>query len=521
MDVIKNFWPHHNKFFGLRNKFRIIVSLFLIVIFSVVTIVLVNNNSSSLTQRVTDQAKAYADLSNKPLADAYDLYFNSGYLEFKDSFTNILNLDKNVTRIQILDTSNNILFDSEDLNQLTPPSKKTITEDYVLTAIKQTEPTYIYAENGQHIQQIIYPTYDNWGGRRYTIRYFVSYDEVLRSATVISYIIISIAATFLLLSFFSISLLVNKVIINPIEKVAKGATLISSGVFDHSISVNTHDEVEDLATAVNKMAQTLHKDITSLQEVDKLKDEFIAIASHNLRTPLTIIKGYLSFFKNGQTGELSTEQFRYVNLVSENVNQLDSLVEDLLSVVYFESGNTSLIKKPTNLLDIAEEAMRLYQQAAVDKTVLLVLQPPIRPIPIINLDQTRISQVMKNLLDNAIKFSRPGSEVSIAIEVGLNDVIVHVSDQGVGISPEEIQKLFQKFHRATSILNYSYIGEGISLYISKLIISAHNGKIWVTSELNKGSVFSFSLPIHSSIPDTPFTHTPKVLARQPDIRRRF
>ncbi|MCL4365750.1 HAMP domain-containing protein, partial [Patescibacteria group bacterium] len=304
--------------FGLKSKFSFVIALFLLLIFGLMAFILVQNSNDNLTKQVTSEAKSYANLSNKPIVEAYKLYFDSGYLKFREILSTLLALNTNISRVVIYDANGLLLVDSRDLPVGKPPSQNKQPDQSIITAAQGLKPLYINNKTNNQIGEIIYPHEDSWGNRSFVVKYFVSYDQVLTSVNKIKTNIIILAVFSLIISFIVISWLIGRIILNPIEIVHQGALLISQGKFDHEIEVKTRDEVEELATSVNKMAKKLQKDIESLQQVDKLKDEFITIATHHLRTPITAIKGYLSFLGKGRLGELNEEQSKYVKVITQS-----------------------------------------------------------------------------------------------------------------------------------------------------------------------------------------------------------
>lgn len=483
--------------FGLKNKFRLIIALFLLIVFGSVAFVLISTSNDNLTEQVVSEAKSYASLSNKPIVEAYKLYYDSGYLKFREVLNNILSLNSSISYILIYDANGFLLADSRSLPLEKPVMNNQQFDQSAEDVVKDARPVFVSSQNNNQINEMIYPYEDSWGNRSHAVKYFLNYEKVLRNAVNIQNKILILAVSSVVFSLIIISFLVGKTILNPIEAVCRGAQIITGGKLNYEINVKTHDEVEDLASAVNKMARTLQKDIESLQMLDKLKDEFIAIASHNLRTPMTVIKSYLDFLQKGRLGSLNTEQLKYVKVITEHTNRLSYLIEDLVNVVHFESGNTGLIRGATDLLFVSREVFQNYSLEAIKKGVSLNLIKPLMVLPQLKLDKQRISEVLRILVDNAIKFSKPGGFVEIAFGIEDNYLITHVKDNGAGISGEEIKNLFQKFHRGTDMLKYEYSGAGLSLYIARLIIRAHGGEIWAESQLNKGSVFSFRLPINS------------------------
>ena len=265
------------------------------------------------------------------------------------------------------------------------------------------------------------------------------------------------------------------------------------GNLSHTIEVKTKDEVEDLAFAVNQMAQTLRKNIEDLKELDKLKDEFVFLASHNLRTPLTVIKGYIEIIQQDKT--LGEDILSQIKKISTSTKELEEITETLLSLVSLEKGEEKFEKVAVDIGDMIKRICEGLNKKMTEKRVTFTFELPTEPLPRIKIDKNRIIQAFTGLIDNAIKFNKEGGQVVIKIEKKTKEVLVSIQDTGIGISKEEVSNIFKKFHRATDVLTYNYVGIGLGLYLTKLIIEAHRGKIWFESEPNKGTTFYVSLPL--------------------------
>ena len=252
---------------------------------------------------------------------------------------------------------------------------------------------------------------------------------------------------------------------------------------------------EQRLSAIRDRDEAIEKS-TRQKEVNRLKNEFIAIASHNLRTPLTTLKGYLDVFISGNGDAMGKEQrtSMYENM-QINLQRLHHLIEDLLNVVTLENEEYHLVTVQTDIFDVIKRVIEEMRLPAKQKKVTLEVIKSEKPLPLISIDPKRISEALSNLVDNAIKFSKEGGNVTITAKQEGSQVVVMVKDRGVGIE-EEVQKtLFQKFHRGTDVLTYDYEGVGLGLYIAKLIVEAHGGKISFESVREKGSTFYFSIPL--------------------------
>jgi hypothetical protein len=296
-------------------------------------------------------------------------------------------------------------------------------------------------------------------------------------------LIFTIAATVLLL---------NRLFISPLREVSESANIISSGNFSHEIKSSRTDEIGDLAASVEKMADYLKADIAKLRELDKLKSEFMMITSHNLRTPLAIMQGYIEMAESAKS---VNELKDIVDVIEESVVRLHLLAENILTISTLETGRTSLRKTSVDLADFVENIGKEFSLLARKKGLNWEFNNAIDKDLSVKLSSTNMRSAPGNLVDNAIKFTKTDGSVKVDARLKNGQFIFIVSDTGAGIKSEEIPKLFTKFHRSTSDSSYDYEGAGLGLYLSKLIIEQHGGKIEVESELGKGSTFDVRLPL--------------------------
>lgn len=481
---------------SLRVKFSLLILFILFIVFSISSGVLIYRNISTQRTNLISQARAFAKLSAKPIGSTYSLYFGSGYLKFDELIREILLLSPDIKKIQIISVTGEILFDSEDLETGKSIETKVLNDQDILDKINSNSG----GETPQRTvnstpDEIIEPYFEDFGAHPFSIRYFISYESVVENllSTVVTTSILS--AIFFIGSIVLLITVINRTILNPMEVVIKGSKRISRGDLSHKIEVDTKDEVSDLASAVNQMAQTLRKNIEDLKELDKLKDEFIFLASHNLRTPLAVIKGYVSSLLENKS--LAKEVRHEVSAVETSTKQLETVTETLLSLVSLGKEEKHLVRVPVDLKKLLEQISGKLGKEAIEKEVSFIFELPTEPLPKIKLEKERIGQALTNLIDNAIKFNKKEGKVIIKLEIKRKEVIISIKDEGIGISEDEKDKVFKKFHRATDVLTYNYVGIGLGLSLTKLIVESHQGKIWFESESGKGSTFFVSLPINS------------------------
>ena len=227
-----------------------------------------------------------------------------------------------------------------------------------------------------------------------------------------------------------------------------------------------------------------------LQQLDKIKSDFVSNVAHEFRTPLTIIKGNVDLVNKGGLGSVAPAQKEMLDGAINIVNRLSRLVNDLLDISKIESGKMELKKEPVDINTIIEENLVTFDKAIKDKKQRLQ-KDLAKDIPRINADEDKVTQVFVNLLSNAMKYTPESGQISIKTVNLEKEIMVEISDTGEGVAPDNLDKIFDKFTRVTAEKKE---GTGLGLPIVKDIVNLHNGRIWVKSELGKGSQFYFTLP---------------------------
>ncbi len=245
---------------------------------------------------------------------------------------------------------------------------------------------------------------------------------------------------------------------------------------------------------LEKLTNQLEKANKKLKKLDTLKDEFISIASHQLRTPLTVIKGYLSMIMEGDFGEVNGKQIDPMHKITESSDRLVQLVENILNVSRIESGRLKFNFTKVQLEDLVKSVVDELINKAKLKLLKLNFNMPALPLPRVKIDEEKMRQVVINLIDNSIKYTDKGS-VTVDLKQSGNNLEFSVSDTGVGIKKDDLRKLFQKFSRGTGATSITE-GTGLGLYVARQMVEAHKGKIWAQSKgEGMGSRFCFTLPI--------------------------
>jgi len=225
-----------------------------------------------------------------------------------------------------------------------------------------------------------------------------------------------------------------------------------------------------------------------LKSLDEMKDEFLAMSAHELKTPLTPMISFIQLILNEKLGKVSEEQKEALEIISHETRRLLDSVNKIMYLTKLESKKIEPILGDLQLSDLIQDIVKSMEQSAAQKKIILTQK--IAKLPLIKADRDHMRDVVSNLVDNAIKFTPEGGKISVEAKEEKDHILVKVKDTGIGISNEDISKLFTKGFQ----VDHSNPGMGLGLSICKKLVEAHGGKIWVESELGKGSTFCFTLP---------------------------
>jgi K+-sensing histidine kinase KdpD len=231
--------------------------------------------------------------------------------------------------------------------------------------------------------------------------------------------------------------------------------------------------------------------IREARQADRLRSEVMATLSHELRTPLASIKGYATALLLEETAWPEEKQAEFLRRIDEECDNLQAMISEVLDSALIDAGQLTIEYEPVRLSRLTQ-AVAEDMQRRTDQHRILVDFPA--NFPIVDADPRRIRQVLRNILDNALKYSPAGGLVIVRGETRPADVVISVADQGVGISPEDLIPLFEKYFRVKSATGYHVAGTGLGLPVARAIVEAHGGRIWAESKLGQGTTLFFSLP---------------------------
>jgi signal transduction histidine kinase len=286
---------------------------------------------------------------------------------------------------------------------------------------------------------------------------------------------------------------------NPYSK--QDIDLIESLAQQFSVALENaklHSEVQDLSENLEKKVQKqvgeLQTAYKKLQRIDQMKTEFISIVSHQLRTPLSVIKGHLSMVNEGVYNEEPEKKAKVLNDVYEANERLIGLVNDVLNASRIQSGRVEIKKEKADIVKVISDVVEKLMPSAKERGLKMVFHKPKKDFPEVNIDPSKVENILINFIDNAIKYTNTGS-VEVYLYEEEEEVMIKIKDTGEGMDQKELEKLFETFSRGGAGKKYWIQGAGLGLYIARQFTELHNGKVWAESEgKGKGSSFYIKLP---------------------------
>jgi len=288
---------------------------------------------------------------------------------------------------------------------------------------------------------------------------------------------------------------------NPLAMLTMALSRVKEGFYGEKINYTTSDEIGTLAHTFNLMSETIQKKEEEAKKIEIAKDEFLAMITHELKTPLVPIQGYADILLGEHLGHLNKSQKERLEIIKSSSTTLLQLISDLLDAQKLELGQLKIIKQTNNLKDTISKIITLITPQAISDEIELVNH--VKTDIYAYYDEERISQVLTNLIKNAFKATTKKGKVDIFVEDLPDEIKVLVKDNGIGLPHDALDKIFRKFYQVDTSSTREKGGSGLGLSICKGIIETHGGKIWVESELGKGATFSFTLrKIEKSVPSS-------------------
>lgn len=291
-----------------------------------------------------------------------------------------------------------------------------------------------------------------------------------------------------------IGLLVFRLLTDRLTNITNTVVAFEHGQLDERVKIRSNDELGKLALSFNQMADTLVANMDDIKQVDRLRRELIANVSHDLRSPLASIQGYLETIQQKEEDKTLSDEDRskYYDIVVRNTKKLGNLIAELFELSKLDAKNVQPDLEPVSIAELAQDLVMQFQPQAKSKNIVLQTKLPSEPLKLVNADIALMERAISNLIDNALKNTPSGGTVSITPANDGDKVIVKISDTGVGISDEQIARIFDRFYQVDGSRSPGN-GAGLGLSIAQKIIELHGAKLSVQSALNQGTTFSFRL----------------------------
>lgn len=304
--------------------------------------------------------------------------------------------------------------------------------------------------------------------------------------------IIFTALFIILISNLIMSVIASRTITAPIKKLSDGANEIAGGNLDYHIDYDSTNEIGTTVKSINDMTEKLKNLMQTKEEIEQSRKEMTAGIAHDLRTPLTSIKGYVEGLMDG-IANTPEKQERYLNTIYSSAKDMENLLDELLTLSRFEEGK---IKLEQIRIDIVQFLREYLNERPQDNRAVITFTPPSYKGSLdVMLDPNRFSRVLNNIISNAIKYSSTARKprIDISLEVYDKSVIIALKDNGIGISDENLKHIFESFYRADQARTRVQDGSGLGLAVCKEIVELHNGHIWATSKEGSGTTMMISL----------------------------
>lgn len=392
-------------------------------------------------------------------------------------------------RITVIDMQGKVLGDSEKAPSLMENHKDRL--EIIEAVEKGFSHSTRFSDTLNYNMKYVAVRVDNSGNTLGVVRFALPLSEV-RLRIQLIYRVVLLSAIVAVVIAFTVAYFLSRSITFPISRMQEVAQRIAKGDFSKKINIKSKDELGKLAKSLNIMAAELQQKMENLKQMDRVRTDFVANVSHELKTPLTLIKGYIETLEDKAINDKEKAR-KFISIIKEHTNRLENIMEDLLSLSELELSKNCLNKTEFDLKKLIDEITLSFGYALDTKRQMLSIDQQGDDFKI-KADRDKIEQVIVNLIDNAIKYTNEAGQINILLLERQNEITFTVQDDGVGIPAEDINRVFERFYRVDKARSRELGGTGLGLGIAKHIALAHNGQISIESEINKGTKVLVRLP---------------------------
>ena len=465
------------KFFG---AFVFLTLIVVFVLYFFVSLKLQDNFELKISEELQSNAILVGDILTG------DLLENKN----EDIQRKIENLAKKLDlRITVIDMQGKVLGDSEKAPSLMENHKDRL--EIIEAVEKGFGQSTRFSDTLNYNMKYVAVRVSDSGNTLGVVRFALPLSEVQLRIQLI-YRVVLLGAIVAVVIAFTVAYFLSRSITFPISRMQEVARRIAKGDFSEKVNIKSKDELGELAKSLNIMAAELQQKMENLKQMDRVRTDFVANVSHELKTPLTLIKGYIETLEDRAIND--TEKARkFISIIKEHTNRLENIIEDLLSLSELELSKDCLNKTEFDLKKLIDEITLSFGYALDAKRQTLSVNHQGDDFRI-KADRDKIEQVIVNLIDNAIKYTNEAGQINILLLERQNEITFTVQDDGVGIPGKDINRVFERFYRVDKARSRELGGTGLGLGIAKHIVLAHNGQISIESEINKGTKVHIRLP---------------------------
>jgi len=498
---------------SLKTRTALAIAAVIVATLVLNAVYLILTKRAELRAQIEHEAHNFAQLTKTPLAQGREFYDSTN---FPRILRDHMRLNTDVRRIRIVQVDGKVLFDSDLMDGLPRgpwPDLGRLGDPRRLEAVRRLETSQWRRRDGSgaEILEIVTPHFEDYGQHKVSVLYEVSYASLDAKLRGLLYAIGGLTLVSLLMS-AGLAAALTRRITRPIEELTARAQGIAEGRFDRRLDIRSHDEIEILAHSFNHMTERLQEIVRQLEEsnrklgaanedlkeLDRMKSDLLANVSHELRTPLTAIKGYTDYMLERKLGPVTEKQEKGLVVMQRNLDRLSRSISALLDFSRMDVGRLPLNLQPFALAPLVEQILTTFRSELERKRLTFTsdLDPDMPPVIA---DREKLSAVLENLVVNAIKFTPEGGRITISAHrdpaAPRPSVEIRVADTGIGIPPDQVEKVFTRFHQVDTSTTRRFGGVGLGLAIVKSIVEAHGSTISLDSEPGRGSVFRFSVPV--------------------------
>ncbi len=491
----------------IRRYLATTVVLSLLLAFAAVVV----SKQRSMTRTMEGSASTFASLISLPVSKSVEVFRTTGRHMLRQQLQHWMRLNSDVVRLQVVDVEGRVAMDTDGTDLITYPegdAAPRVSDPALLEAVRSLAATErrVSGPGGSTFYRVVAPAVEEWGRHTFSLVATFSYSAVRRQlwGTVLALLVVLGVG---LAVVYGVSGPVARTITQGLKKLHDGVQRISQGHLDEQVDVRSGDEVQDLAEAFNSMAAELRRTIDELrranrelESLDQAKADLLANVSHELKTPLTALRGYLELLGAGGLGRLNDRAERAVEVCTKNVDRLQRRIEELVQLSQMEKPGREPVMGAVRLGELLHGMVETFLPRMEQVQLLCTLDAP-SDLPVITGSEEELERIFLNLLDNAVKFTPAGGSIRLAAENRLHHerpgVLVTIADSGVGIPASEHMRIFDRFHQVDPSSRRRYGGMGLGLSLVRSTVEAHRGTVWVESEPGRGATFFVWLPVNA------------------------